>query len=1638
MMAFPEGLVLLLILQIFTGSTTGALVSSCYACHDEAACLVSKERGDTFSSQVFSCVCKDGFIGDGLTCYDVKLCGESSCCEEGYQWSPDEGCMDTDECSLKESPCKPTQVCQNTPGSFLCLNPSPSNRLGLSSKSVQFSCGPTVCPLGMDCINTNGTLHCANPCQHYTELHDEWRSTNETYTDTPRCDQHVNWQGWYRLFLGQESAQIPEGCVAEHMCGTHAPLWITTPHPTEQGQIEPRTVCSSWSGSCCRFSPHTIHVKRCFGDYYVYKLVRPSACNLAYCAEVNRTAPEVPVTTPEPRTETSAAGLIPTSTPDNSSAVEGEIRLVNGNNSCTGRIEIFHHGQWGTVCDDYWDLADAQVVCRQLGCGKVLSAPGVARFGQGSGPIWMDDVSCTGRESKLSQCRHRGLGIHNCGHNEDAGVVCDAAIPVRLVNASRRCDGRVEVYHNGQWGTVCDDSWDLRDANVVCRQLDCGPAQAVLWEASFGQGSGPIWLDEVGCSGDETSISECRHQGFGVHDCSHREDAAVSCDAGISVRLVNSSSRCAGRVEVYHNGQWGTVCDDSWDLRDANVVCRQMDCGPARSALSNAAYGQGSGPIWLDEVGCYGDETSLSHCRHQGFGVHDCGHVEDAGVICEEFPTVSPTTPDPRPEHNITTTSTPDNSSVVEGEVRLVNGNNSCTGRVEIFHRGRWGTVCDDLWGLADAQVVCRQLGCGNVLSAPGVARFGQGSGPIWMDDVSCTGRESKLSQCRHRGLGIHDCGHNEDAGVVCDAATPVRLVNSSRRCAGRVEVYHNGQWGTVCDDSWDLRDASVVCRQMDCGPARSALSNAAYGQGSGPIWLDNVGCYGNETSVSECRHQGFGVHNCAHFEDASVICDDRPEFPTVSPTTPDPRPEHNITTTSTPDNSSVVEGEVRLVNGNNSCTGRVEIFHRGRWGTVCDDLWGLADAQVVCRQLGCGNVLSAPGVARFGQGSGPIWMDDVSCTGRESKLSQCRHRGLGIHDCGHNEDAGVVCDAATPVRLVNSSRRCAGRVEVYHNGQWGTVCDDSWDLRDASVVCRQMDCGPAQSALSNAAYGQGSGPIWLDDVGCYGNETSVSECRHQGFGVHNCAHFEDASVICDDRPEFPTVSPTTPDPRPEHNITTTLTPDNSSVVEGEVRLVNGNNSCTGRVEIFHRGRWGTVCDDLWGLADAQVVCRQLGCGNVLSAPGVARFGQGSGPIWMDDVSCTGKESKLSECGHRGLGIHNCNHNEDAGVVCDAATPVRLVNSGSRCAGRVEVYHNGQWGTVCDDSWDLRDASVVCRQMDCGPAQSALSNAVYGQGSGPIWLDNVGCSGDETSISECRHQGFGVHDCSHFEDASVTCEDRRPHNAQLICGADKLQMRLDLVDPTSGLNPLSGNLASRNCSWVRVHNMVVWYEVAALEGACGNMLTINVTHAIYSNTLFLYPAVNGSFSVPVSIPFSCAYPLETDTSLNGVIRPVLPTSSGLSGLAAEPTATMSLYRNSAFTQTYPSGAVIMPLGSPLYIGVSVAGRDPRFVVVLKDCFATPSHFPQDPRKYYFIQNKCPISRQQVSVIESGHSRRARFSALLFLNQNQYRDMYLHCNISLCYNIMRYSCIPHCPRRTARSVSSSDATEQVTIGPVIYV
>ena len=103
----------------------------------------------------------------------------------------------------------------------------------------------------------------------------------------------------------------------------------------------------------------------------------------------------------------------------------GQVRLVGGNKTGEGRVEIRYDSQWNTICDDYWSLNDARIVCQQLGYRDVVKAHREAHFGEGSGQILLDNLQCTGREATLLDCQHNGKYVHNCDHQEDAGVTCE-------------------------------------------------------------------------------------------------------------------------------------------------------------------------------------------------------------------------------------------------------------------------------------------------------------------------------------------------------------------------------------------------------------------------------------------------------------------------------------------------------------------------------------------------------------------------------------------------------------------------------------------------------------------------------------------------------------------------------------------------------------------------------------------------------------------------------------------------------------------------------------------------------------------------------------------------------------------------------------------------------------------------------------------------------------------------------------------------------------------------------------------------------------------------------------------------------------------------------------------------------------
>ncbi|KAG7511560.1 neurotrypsin-like [Solea senegalensis] len=438
--------------------------------------------------------------------------------------------------------------------------------------------------------------------------------------------------------------------------------------------------------------------------------------------------------------------------------------------------------------------------------------------------------------------------------------------------------------------------------------------------------------------------------------------AHCDCRQG-AARLVGGSSINNGRLEVYVNGQWGAVCDTHWTDRDASVVCRQLGLSEIGTALHESYFGPGSF-FHYERLGCRGNENSLVLCRSQKFVTNDCNHGNEAGLVCAE----------------------PEGAGI---PLRLVGGLEDFEGHVEVYHKGRWGTICGHHWDDTDAEVVCRQLDLGGVAKAWSLPH--QGFGPILLNEVQCTGNELSLDECPHYNWEPHSGDHKEVAAVSCNPYTEgaVRLVGSLKHWEGRVEIYHQGQWGTVCDDNWTELNTQVVCRQLGFRSQTDVSPDAVYEEGRGLILLDDVRCQGSESTLLACSHSQWGHHDCSHSEDVVVRCERERDASDMSASGP----------------------LVRLVGGESRKEGRVEVFINNQWGSVCDDGWNDVSAAVVCKQLGFTGTAKARSMAYFGEGRGPIHLDNVRCSGREASLEQCATVGQDGHDCRHSEDAGVICD---------------------------------------------------------------------------------------------------------------------------------------------------------------------------------------------------------------------------------------------------------------------------------------------------------------------------------------------------------------------------------------------------------------------------------------------------------------------------------------------------------------------------------------------------------------------------------------------------------------------------------------------------
>ncbi|XP_039471057.1 antigen WC1.1-like isoform X2 [Oreochromis aureus] len=880
------------------------------------------------------------------------------------------------------------------------------------------------------------------------------------------------------------------------------------------------------------------------------------------------------------------------------------VRLLNGSSLCSGRLEVKSNQSWSSVCEADFDQQDAEVVCKELGCGPPLALQG-ALYGEVEAPVWSKEFQCGGHESALLDCRSSGSARNSCSPGKAVGLTCSESDDVRLVGGASRCAGILELKHLGEWRPMYESGWTLKDAAPICEHLDCGSAVSLQETKPLKFG----WRIKPDCVQSRSTLRECTASGY--------YNPIMNLTCSDSVRLLNGSSLCSGRLEVKSNQSWSSVCEADFDQQDAEVVCRELGCGPP-SVLQGALYGEVEAPVWSKEFQCGGHESALLDCRSSGSARNSCSPGKAVGLTCSE-----------------------------SDDVRLVGGTNYCEGMMELRHLGEWRTVSAFSWTLKDAAVVCKHLDCGSAVSVN--SRLALLNRPAWWIKYDCVHVRSALKDC------TASSSHDFILNITCSES--VRLGGASR-CAGTVELKHQGEWRPAID--YDLRKAAVVCEYLDCGSAVSAVIRPK----SSPADVLEISsdCFQSGSTRSECA-----APNASNYT-LDLICSDLLVQPNIH--------------ASSMDGVSESQEQGLTVSRRSNFTIRCSIQPQYPGGSF----------QLTFNSTNTTYSYTQPAVNHSAHflfpAAEPAHQGNYSCV-------------YHVYVFSHNfssESRLLPVTVSEFVSLVGGPSRCAGTLELKHLGVWRPMDGSDWTIKAASVICEHLDCGSAVSVEWREDSTEKS--VWKIQNNCIESGSAIKECLQlwlSSFSLY---------LTCSD----------------------------------SVRLLNGSSLCSGRLQVKSNQSWSSVCEADFDQQDAEVVCRELGCGPPSVLQG-ALYGEVEAPVWSKEFQCGGHESALLDCRSSGSARNSCSPGKAVGLTCSEPDDVRLVGGASRCAGSLELKL-GEWRPVEASEWILGKAAVICEHLHCGSLDyvEARNESLLRS----VWRLKPDCVQSGSALRECATSEYSL------------------------------------------------------------------------------------------------------------------------------------------------------------------------------------------------------------------------------------------------------------------------------------------------------
>ncbi|XP_052815355.1 uncharacterized protein LOC128242297 isoform X2 [Mya arenaria] len=698
-----------------------------------------------------------------------------------------------------------------------------------------------------------------------------------------------------------------------------------------------------------------------------------------------------------------------------------------------------------------------------------------------------------------------------------------------------------------EYGTVCVDSFDTREARVTCRMLGFGDESEAYFSHGLSFTTGyAIRLSNVHCLGTEANLAECAHQLWGKHHCSHEQDVSISCgfnvfstttqsrpDTTISstirtttwsvteygIRLVDGPSCSEGRLEVSYNGVWGTVCDDSFGSVDANVACRSLGFSGASSNWDSVSV-IGSGPIWLDDLGCYGYEAYLWDCPHRGWGNHNCGHQEDQYIRCDgpcrsepAVPSVNCTFDNDNCSYEASAISGQVNWQIMRSGYSSVYSRNGSSGFLMLFESS--GKESDssrlespsflhesDTDMMVEFYYYLRDSSYNDLVFAlqerdEDDSTF-ENEIKLWNSQYLRTEEDGRwLYQCVN--LPLSNIHKNRSLVFYGNRGPHVRslvVLDDVRVTSGKCTE-------TLLDNMCDFEWPSTCGLVVECPTCERRTPHYAWQwvtttdatesyrfQSDGNFMLadSSHGNVGDQARMSfNLPH--FGPNNALNFEYINPggslelsISGDGKDSVTIWMAEASFNQDWNescVTMPSGIDSSAPIKITFTALRGSNLsadiAVDKVSLLPQCPHVIACDD-----------EDIQCGWFMSS---------------NDESI--------QWNFIGVGESDSVPDEERGI--------RLSNGSASNEGLVEVYLDGVWGAVCDYSWGSNDATVACRMLGfSGGYGTAMFNyAPYGYNN-TYHLKGLLCDSTEDSLFDCpwRDTSYSPY-CDYNDYAGLRC-------------------------------------------------------------------------------------------------------------------------------------------------------------------------------------------------------------------------------------------------------------------------------------------------------------------------------------------------------------------------------------------------------------------------------------------------------------------------------------------------------------------------------------------